>query len=197
MSRFLTAYDGAPPPWDIGRPQPAIVALESGGLIQGPVLDVGCGTGENALFLAEHGHEVHGVDIVPRAIEIAREKAESRGLPATFSVGDVLTLETLGRTFRGAIDSGVFHVFDDAERIRYVHSLARAIEPAGVLHVLVFSDREPADWGGPRRIRRQELEAAFTRARGWAVRTIVEVRFHALHLPEGGFGWRATVDRAG
>ena len=193
MSRFFAAYEGEPPPWDIGRPQPVFVALELEGRVRGPVIDVGCGTGENSLYLASRGHEVHGVDLVPRAIEQAREKARSRGIAATFEVGDVLSLETLGRTFQTAIDCGVFHVFDDADRARYVASLSRAVRPGGQVHILVFSDSEPTDWGGPRRIRREELEQAF--ANGWTVRTIEPARFHALHLGEGGHAWRATIER--
>ena len=194
MSRFFGAYEGEPPPWDIGRPQPVFVELEAAGQVRGPVIDVGCGTGENALHLASRGLDVHGVDLVPRAIERAREKAAERKLAATFLVGDVLALEALGRTFQTAIDCGVFHVFDDADRARYVASLARALRPGGVVHILVFSDREPTDWGGPRRIRREEIEQAF--ADGWIVRAIEPARFVALHLGDGGHAWRATIERA-
>ena len=81
MGIFEQAYQDGPPPWEIGRPQPAFVALEEAGEIVGDVLDVGCGTGENALYLANRGHEVWGVDGVPAAIERARQKAAERGPP--------------------------------------------------------------------------------------------------------------------
>ncbi len=90
-SGFEFAYQGTPP-WDIGRAQPAIVRLEEAGAITGRVLDVGCGTGENALYLAARGHQITGVDAAPTAIARARQKAAERGLPATFHVGDVLAL---------------------------------------------------------------------------------------------------------
>lgn len=192
LSRFFGAYEGVPP-WDIGRPQPEVVRLEREGLVRGRVIDVGCGTGENALHLASRGFEVLGVDLVPRAIELAREKARDRGIAARFEVGDALALDPDGPGFDTAIDSGVFHVFDDADRARYVASLARVIASGGILHVMVFSDLEPTDWGGPRRIRRGELEDAFRE--GWTVRAIEAARFETRIHPDGGHAWHATIER--
>ncbi len=80
---FQKSYLG-PAPWDIPGPQPAFVGLEEAGAIHESVLDAGCGTGENALYLASRGHEVWGIDFVPVAIERAREKAKQRGLTAHF-----------------------------------------------------------------------------------------------------------------
>lgn len=196
MNRFFGAYEGEAPPWDIGRPQPAFVDLEARGLVKSPVIDVGCGTGENALYLASKGYEVVGVDLVPRAIDRAREKAAARGLGATFEVGDVLAMEPPPRLYATAIDSGVFHAFDDSERLRYVVSLAKVVASGGRLHILVFSDREPTDWGGPRRIRRDEIERAFTRLHGWNVAAIEPARFHSRHHGDaGGEAWLASIER--
>lgn len=104
------------PTWDTGRPQREFVALEEAGAIAGDVLDVGCGTGENALFLAGRGHDVWGVDSAPRAIGIARGKAEERGRAVTFLVLDALDLHGLGRTFDTVINSGLFHALLHPER---------------------------------------------------------------------------------
>jgi SAM-dependent methyltransferase len=186
-------YDGTPP-WDIGRPQPAFVELEAERRIESPVLDVGCGTGETALFLAERRHDVVGVDLIARAIDRARHKAHERKLHVDFRVGDALALAGLGRRFRTVIDSAVFHVFDDSERVRYVRSLAEVLEEGGFYFMLVFSDAEPADWGGPRRIRREEIEAAF--GSGWAIESIVPHRIETNFHPEGGGkGWLASIRR--
>jgi len=164
-------------PWDIDRPQPAWVHLVETEAIRGPVLDSGCGTGEHTLLLAERDLEVLGVDLSPIAIERARQKAEHRGVTAEFVIGDVLRLQDLGRRFATVIDSAVFHVFDDADRARYVASLASVIEPSGVVHLLAFSDQVPGD-AGPRRVSQAEIRAAF--ADGWVVERIddsfVEVR---------------------
>ena len=128
MSIFDEAYSGVPN-WEIGRPQREFVTLEETGEIRGDVLDVGCGTGENALFLAERGHKVWGVDSVPRAIELAREKARERDLPVTFLVQDALDMENLSRTFDTIIDSGLFHALSDPDRLRFVRSLAAVLRP--------------------------------------------------------------------
>ena len=123
-----SAYEaGSRAPWDIGRPQPAFVRLADGGLLRGRVLDAGCGTGEHALLAAARGADAVGVDISPRAIGQARRKAAERGLAVRFEVGDALSLDELGLTFDTVIDSGLFHVFDDADRARYVASLASVL----------------------------------------------------------------------
>ena len=116
-SRFIESYRGTPP-WDIGRPQPAFARLAEAGDARGPVLDAGCGTGENALAFAARGFEVVGVDAVEAAVDAARAKAAARGLAAEFRVHDALALGDLGRRFGTVVDSGLFHTFDDEERRR-------------------------------------------------------------------------------
>ncbi len=122
---FEKAYDGQAP-WEIGGPQPEIVRLAEAGAIEGVVLDVGCGTGENALYLAERGYDVWGIDFIPKAIERARAKAVQQGLGVHFQVGDALKLDVLGRTFDTVIDSGLFQTFSDEERSLFVQGRARA-----------------------------------------------------------------------
>ena len=156
----------APPPWDIGRPQPRFQALAEAGLLRGRVLDCGCGTGEQALVAAAHGADVRGIDVSARAIDQARKKATTRGLSAQFDVADVLTMPTPAVLFDVVIDSGVFHVFDDADRISYVAALRALVRPGGTCYLMCFSDRQPGDWG-PRRVRAEELRSAFTD--GWAI----------------------------
>jgi cyclopropane fatty-acyl-phospholipid synthase-like methyltransferase len=184
----------APPPWDIGRPQPAFARLADSGLLSGRLLDAGCGTGENTLLAAASGAEAVGVDVSRRAIERARSKAAERGVRARFEVADVLDLRPLGLTFDTIIDSGVFHVFDDADRARYVSSLAAVLTPGGSCYLICFSDRQPGDWG-PRRVRRPEIISAF--ADGWIVADIAAAEFSI----NPGFGgataqaWLATIRR--
>src|SRR5438270_8733868 len=118
---FETAYAGRPP-WDIGRPQRVLV--EAADRVTGDVLDAGCGTGENALFFAGRGHPVLGIDYLEGPILEARRKAKERGLDAEFVPMDALTLAELDRQFDNVIDSGLFHVFSDDDRARYVAGLA-------------------------------------------------------------------------
>jgi SAM-dependent methyltransferase len=187
------AYQGQPPPWDIGRPQPAVIRLADAGRFRGRVLDAGCGTGENALELAARGLEIWGIDVSPTAIDMARAKAADRGLAATFVVGDTLELELLRQTFDTVLDCGLFHTFDDDLRPRYVRSLASAVTPGGLVHLMCFSELEP--WGGgPRRVTQAELRAAF--AGGWRVISIEPDRFDTLLHPAGARAWLATFERS-
>jgi ubiquinone/menaquinone biosynthesis C-methylase UbiE len=189
---FDEAYAGTPP-WEIGRPQPAMVELFDMGEVVGRVLDVGCGTAELALYAASRGLDATGVDLSPRAITIARQRAADRGLTSVrLEVGDALDLSFLGTTFDTVLDSGVFHVFGDDDRARYVDSIRRVLEPGGRYHLMAFSDEEPGDWG-PRRVHRRELDAAF--ARGWELRAVVPATFE-VSIGEGRVhGWRATAVR--
>src|SRR5205814_7776483 len=135
-------YQGSPAPWDIGRPQPAFVRLADSGLLSGRVLDAGCGTGEHVLLAAARGADAMGVDLSGLAIEKARAKAAERGLTARFEVADTLHLDRLGERFGTVTDCGMFHVFDDADRARYVASLAAVIEPGGTYYMRCVSDSQ-------------------------------------------------------
>jgi SAM-dependent methyltransferase len=187
------APDAAPPPWDIGRPQPAFVRLADRGLLSGRLLDSGCGTGENVLLAAARGAEAMGVDISPQAIARARDKAAERGLTARFEVADALRLGQLGMTFDVLIDSGVFHIFDDPDRERYVASLAAVLPPGGRCYLMCFSDRQPGTVG-PRRVREDELRAAFSD--GWEVASIEADTFEVNPGIEFSPGTPAAVAQA-
>src|SRR5262245_2509378 len=130
------SYHDGPAPWDIGRPQPVFVRLAAEGAFVGPVLDAGCGTGENTLHLASLGLSVLGVDVAETALAMAREKAVARGLDVEFATADALHLERLERTFQTVLDSGLFHTFDAQERPHYVASLASVTARDGMLYVL-------------------------------------------------------------
>jgi SAM-dependent methyltransferase len=195
---FEGLYAG-PAPWDIGKPQPTLVAVA--GRVAGPVLDAGCGTGEHALYLAARGLRVVGLDFVEEAIRRARRKATERGLAVEFLVKDALALGNWGERFASAIDCGLFHVFSDEDRRRYVRGLAHVVEPGGRLFLMCFSDQEPGT-EGPRRVSRQELYDAF--ADGWQVESVeparVEVNpeFTEIKFSEGGpKAWFAVVRRQG
>lgn len=173
-THFQSAYaDKAP--WDIPGPQPAFVQVAD--RIAGSILDAGCGTGENALYFAERGHKVTGIDYIEEAIRRAKQKAAERGVTASFLVMDALALGDLPEVFDSAIDSGLFHVFSDADRTRYVAGLASVIKPNGRLFLMCFSDEEPGTMG-PRRISQVELRAALTP--GWEIESITVNRFQVI-----------------
>lgn len=168
---FESMYAGKAP-WDIGRPQK--VFIEAADQVQGSVLDAGCGTGENALFFANRGHSVVGIDFLEFPIQEAKRKAKDRGLSAEFICRDALQLTSIDRQFDSVIDSGLFHCFSDADRPLYVAGLTHITRPGGRLFLACFSDEEPGTFG-PRRVSEQELLRAF--AKGWSPEVLRPVRF--------------------
>jgi SAM-dependent methyltransferase len=188
---FDAFYEGTPP-WDIDRPQSAFAALAEAGGFTGRVLDVGCGTGEHALLAAGLGLEATGVDAAPKAIARAEEKAKERSLQARFLVADALDLGSLGEQFDTVVDSGLFHVFEDDDRARYVESLGAAVRPGGRYFMLCFSEHQPGDWG-PRRVTQAEIRASF--AEGWRVDSIEAARLQVTFDPAGVAAWLTSLTR--
>ncbi len=195
MNSWNEAYRGTPP-WDIPQRQGAVACLEELGVIGPRVLDVGCGTGENVLFLAERGHAVVGVDAAPAAIRKARVKAQESGSSAVFELHDVLELASLGSTFDTVIDSGLFHTLSDEERPLFVAGLGAVLRKDGTYFVLCFSEHEPPGWG-PRRVGAAELRRTFSEADGWRVERIDEARFDTVDSSEGPHAYLATITRTG
>jgi SAM-dependent methyltransferase len=197
VDRFNAMYDAGPPPWDIGRPQPAFLQLAESGALSGRVLDVGCGTGEHALMAAAYGLDATGIDAVPRAINLAQRKAQDRGLKARFLVWDALRLPDLGEQFDTVLDSGLFHVFDDEDRARFVASLAAVIPTGGHYYMLCFSDRQPGTFG-PRRVSRAEIEDAFGLPE-WHIEAIdaatMDTKTMDANMDDIVQAWRASITR--
>ncbi len=193
---FSDAY-AAEAPWDIGRPQRSFIAVTDE--VRSPVLDSGCGTGDSALYFAERGHQVVAFDFLEEPIRRARAKAAERGLAVDFRVADALALAQSDERFNTVLDSGLFHVFSDDDRRRYVAGLAHVLNPGGKLFLQCFSDAEPAGQG-PRRITLEELHAAF--ADDWTIESIQPVQFElnpkftgATFSPGGPKSWFASIRR--
>ncbi len=191
MNFFNSAYEGTPP-WDIGRPQKEFIRLAKEEEISGRVLDAGCGTGENALYLARIGFEVWGIDASPTAIKKAKEKAKKRGITVNFLVFDALKLQLLKAKFDTIMDCGLFHVFSDKERPIYATSLSSALNPGGKYFMLCFSEHEPGSCG-PRRVTQAEIRAAFRK--GWKINYIREAEFETTFDAEGVKAWLSSVTR--
>jgi cyclopropane fatty-acyl-phospholipid synthase-like methyltransferase len=196
-SAFKAIYAGQAP-WDIGKPQMPFIDVAD--RITGLVLDAGCGTGDTALFLAGRGCKVTGIDFLDVPIQRAKQKASERGVPATFLVKDAMMLKDWTERFDNLIDSGLFHVFSDEDRRRYVEGLANVLKPGGRLFLLCFSDEEPGEQG-PRRVSKKELHAAF--AEGWFIESIEPTRAEVrpdlkdLAFSEGGpRAWFVVARRA-
>jgi SAM-dependent methyltransferase len=120
-------------------------------------LDLGCGPGTAALHLAGRGFAVTALDMSPDAVAFARTRPGAQAVG--WKVGDVFAVRLEG-PFDLALDRGLFHVFDDAQRPAYAERLAGWVKPGGFLVLKTFSDAEPPGWG-PRRVPRKDIEASF------------------------------------
>jgi SAM-dependent methyltransferase len=190
---FDAAHASGVPPWEIGRPQEDIIRLADRGGFKGSVLDVGCGAGHNAIYLASLGLSVLGVDRVPAAIDKARANAAAAGSSAEFKVLDALSLGKLRRKFDTVLDSGFFHVLSDEDRPRYLACLEKVVKNKGMLHILCFSDAEPGN-EGPRRIGEREL-IDLLNMKGWLVEEVAEARYETNIHPDGARAWLASFQR--
>lgn len=171
QDHFQEMYAGVPP-WEIGRPQQ--VFREIAPNVTGSVLDVGCGTGENSLLFASRGHRVTGIDFLEEPIRRAIQKANDRKLPATFLVMNALHLHDLPEEFDSIIDSGLFHVFNDEDRQRYVSGLLSVTRTGGRVYLICFSDAEPGEQG-PRRVSQAEIEQTFSGS--WEIELLTRSQF--------------------
>jgi ubiquinone/menaquinone biosynthesis C-methylase UbiE len=191
---FAGMYAEGIPPWQINRPQPEVIQLIEQGKFESPVLDLGCGTGDNAIELARHGLVVKGLDAVPEALERARKKTEQAGLKQLpeFILGDALRLAESGLKARTVLDCALFHTFSDEERKDYIRGLEAVLSPGGRLHILSFSELETRQ-PGPRRLSLSEITESF--GTGWRVEDSVRCRYWDRVRPDGAHAWRVTFVR--
>jgi SAM-dependent methyltransferase len=136
-------------PWDIGAPQPLLVELADAGEIGDDVLDVGCGLGDNAIFLASRGHRVTGVDGAPTAIRQAQERATAHGVDVEFATADATRLDGFENRFDTIVDSALYHCLNEQARKEYLAALTSATKPGARLHLICFSDELPESFPTP------------------------------------------------
>ncbi|HYZ36485.1 MAG TPA: class I SAM-dependent methyltransferase [Pseudonocardiaceae bacterium] len=177
---FEALYQGDPPreglasfdviPWDIGEPQPAVVALERSGQLHGHILDAGCGLGDNALFVAECGYRVTGFDAAPTAITRARERAEDRRVAAELIQADATRLDGFEQRFTTVLDSALYHCLGDHQRAAYASALHRVTRPGAHLHLFCFADTDSPGLKLPIRTSQDNLRAHLSGR--WSIRSI-------------------------
>jgi len=191
---FAGMYAEGIPPWQIDRPQPEVIRLIEQGKFESPVLDLGCGTGDNAIELARHGLVVKGLDAVPEALERARKKTKEAGVKQSpeFVLGDALRLAESRLKARTVLDCALFHTFSDEERKEYIRGLEAVLSPGGRLHILSFSELETRQ-PGPRRLSLSEITGSF--GAGWRLEDEVRCRYWDRVRPDGAHAWRVTFVR--
>lgn len=190
MSRFDPGFFDSvyrqTPPWDVGKAQPALSALLDEHPPAGPVLDVGCGSGDLAIELARRGLEVVGLDIVQAAVAQARDKANALAPDVAgrleFRVGDALRPTLLDRRFGAVVDSGFFHLFNAPTRDGYADEMAAVLEPGGRLYLLEFATEFPVP-NTPLQVTEDELRARFSARKGWRVLALRLATFESRIAP--------------
>jgi len=145
------SYASGSLPWDTGQPEPLLVEfVASGAVTPGRALEIGAGTGTNAIWMAERGFDVLAIDLSPLAVEKARAKMEGRALRCRFATSDFLAAPPPDGPFQFLFDRGCFHVFDEsAERQQFATQVAAALAPGGLWLSLIGSTEGPARDVGP------------------------------------------------
>jgi SAM-dependent methyltransferase len=183
---FFDAVYRETPPWDVGGPQPAMSALLAEYPPATPILDVGCGSGDLAISLAQRGLQVLGIDFVDAAIAQEREKVGA--LPPEvarfldFQVADALQPSLLQRQFGSVVDSGFFHLFEPDQGDRFVNDLASTLLPSGRYYLFAFAVEFPIP-NSPRQVSADELRARFTLEKGWRIQELRLAEFLSRIAP--------------
>lgn len=174
--QILEGIDLPSIPWDIGAAQPVVVEAERAGRFHGAVLDVGCGLGDNAIYLAGQGHPVTGIDAAPAAIEEAGQRARQRGVDVEFVVADATNLAGPDGRFDSVLDGACYHCLDEDARHAYAAALHRATRPDALLTLFCFptgSTGLAAAMG----VSEDNLRTTWSKA-GWDITDLRPDRYH-------------------
>ena len=146
-------------PWD-GHPIADNLQALVEELPAGKALDLGCGTGDSSIYLAQHGWTVTGVDFVPQALDKARAKADAAKASVDFVKADVtrLSQEGIGADFQVIVDNGCLHNMSDGDRDAYVREVSAVAAPGARLLIVAFL---PGGRFGVRGVQADEMERRF------------------------------------
>lgn len=184
------------PPWDTKAPKESVIAWQQAGLIRGDVLDIGCGLGDNAIYLAQHGFDVTGLDISPTALITAERRALDAGVSVRFATADATVLDGYTAAFDTVIDSGCLHCLPDDAKRGYAAAVFRATRPGAALLLSAFSDVNAAsgDWPRPM-VSEQTLRDTLTAA-GWAITSLESITVSIEAVGTDAVMWMLQARRA-
>jgi SAM-dependent methyltransferase len=162
----------ATPPWDTKAPKDNVIAWQEGGWVHGDVLDIGCGLGDNAIYLAQQGFKVTGLDLSPTALTTAERRAKDAGVTVKFAVTDSTKLEGYTDAFDTVVDSGMFHCLDDDGKRSYAAAAHRATRPGATLLLSCFCDANPPDEEWPRPVVSEQMLRDVLGGAGWDIESL-------------------------
>ena len=172
-------------PWDVGNPSKELTELVKD-MTPCSALDVGCGTGTEAIYLARNGFKISAIDISETAIQIAKDKAEKEKVSIDFKVGSVLNLPFASNVFRFVNDRGCFHAIEPKDREKFVSEINRVLKPGGVYLMLCFSDKEPENDKEPYRFSEIEIRNIFSRY--FVIKQIKPIKLYGKNIkPNEGY----------
>jgi ubiquinone/menaquinone biosynthesis C-methylase UbiE len=173
-------------PWDIGIPQPAMAALIEKYPPNNPMLDLGCGSGDLAIYLSKLGNQVTGIDFVESAIRNAQNKVATlpheTALHLRFQVADARKPSLLQEKFGAVFDSGFYHLFNPDQCEQLIDEVASILKPHGCYYLHEFAIEFPIP-NVPRQISLDELQTCFTVEKGWRIKDIQIVEFLSKVAP--------------
>jgi SAM-dependent methyltransferase len=190
-------YQSGTPPWETGQPSSELARVVAEEKIQPcRAIELGCGTGINAVWLAQQGFDVTAVDITPLAIERARRRAIAAGVTVRFELADVLDLREHYEPFPFFFDRGCYHAVRDLDVRAYLRTLERVTAPGSLGLVLTGNARDPHPPGqGPPVVSAEELHAELEPV--FEIVRLREFRFDTVEEAGPGFlSWSCLVRRA-
>jgi len=195
VERWDARYRGdARPSWDTGRPSTELQRMVEQGILQpGRVVELGCGTGVNAVYLASQGFDVTAIDLSPTALETARKRAEEAGVTVNWIQADVLNPPALG-SFDLIFDRGCYHGVRRIDAAGYVRTVKSFIRPGGNVLIIAGNANQPEPHSGPPRVTETELVSDFAEAFDFV--HLREIRFDTANpdVP-GAWAWSMLLRR--
>ena len=181
------------PPWESGAPSGELVRVLDEGVVRpGSALEVGCGTGADAVYLSRRGFEVTAVDSAPTAVDRARTRAELEGVTVRLVLDDVFHFAHTSETFDFVYDAGFYHFLRRVDLERFLDMLWRVTRPGSLYLALAGSTEESAP-SGPPRVSEEEIRSELGRLFEFV--HLRPFRFESPKRREGYLGWSCLLKR--
>ena len=186
-------YREGTPPWETGRPAAELVRVLQENLVpRGTALEIGCGTGADAVFLARRGFDVTAIDSSPMAMDRARTRAEMSGAQVRFVLEDVFRFAQKSERFDFVYDAGFYHFIRRVDLTKFLDVLWRTTQPGSYYLSLVGAAGEAAE-GGPPQVSEGDIRAELGRLFEFV--HLRPFRFESLQNPAGYLGWSCLRKR--